>query len=190
MIPFASWSQSKSHVEAAWETPDLTMLQDGEGKTGQFELSALVDDLLENLNLASIVQLRTSVKMAGKSWSEQQAAKHESFVTAELAKTEEHILPVVANVLLPVLTELQLRQTMEEFSKTLHTLLPEFKDQQLVIKAPGENSRMLQQILDAQGVTAEIVESGEGEISIAGSSVMLVARLTDWCQKLRQAATA
>jgi hypothetical protein len=79
---------------------------------------------------------------------------------------------------------------MEEFSVTLKKLLPEFNSQDLVIKSPPMNSAMLKEALDAQAINAEIVDSDDGDISVASNSVVLAASLSDWTQRLRRVALA
>jgi hypothetical protein len=190
MIPFATWSQAQIEREVpVWKFPTRHLLNEAE-QAVQSDLADLVDGIVENIHQSTVVQLRTTLKLAGRNWAEQQAIKQESFVFAELRKAEERILSVVADLLCPVLTDLQLREMMEEFSVTLKKLLPEFNSQDLVIKSPPMNSAMLKEALDAQAINAEIVDSDDGDISVASNSVVLAASLSDWTQRLRRVALA
>lgn len=189
MIPFSTWSQAQLQREVPEWKLAAHQLDEAE-QAVHTELADLVDDIVENLNQSSVVQLRTTLKLAGKSWAEQQAVVQELFVVAELRKAEERILSVVADLLCPVLTDLQSREMMKEFSATLKKLLPEFNSQDLVIKSPPKNTSMLREALDAQAISAEIVDSDNGDISVASSSVVLAASLNDWTQRLKRVALA
>ena len=186
MIPFATWSQSKGDLEATGseETPGQpdNLVSDDLAA----ELSGLTDAIIDNLMTSNVADLRHALESLGMSWCERQTKQQEKCLKLELARVEETIMSAVADVLMPILTELQLKKVLKEFTSTLQTLLPELGNQNLVIKAPSDVHEMLSQTLHHQAISAEIVDTESRDISISGNQVVLVANLDAWSHKLRE----
>ena len=123
------------------------------------------------------------------SWAEHQANEHKRFVRQEIGKVEEQITSAVVDALVPILSELQLRQIMTEFATALQKLLPEFETQHLVIQAPKDVHEMLQLALNRQDVIADIEAIEDRQVKIAGTQVVLTANLDAWSEKLRELVT-
>jgi hypothetical protein len=65
MIPFATWSQAQIEREVpVWEFPTRHLLNEAE-QAVQSDLADLVDGIVENLHQSTVVQLRTTLKLAG-----------------------------------------------------------------------------------------------------------------------------
>ena len=190
MIRFAAWSQARCDSEDLAGKCNGQALQPDEVSLVQAELNGILDGIVENLRIASVVQLRATVKLAGKSWSEQQSIKNKQLVDAEFSRVEENIMDAVADVLLPVLTELKLREVMKEFSTILHKILPEFRSSEVIVNAPRQMHGLLQEALTHNAIVAEITSSKDNCISAQCDSVALTANLHIWCQNLRSFALA
>lgn len=190
MIPLATWSTTRFGNEIQLSDDDNSWPEHNKPVLAQLEMSGLLDSIVENLMTASIVQLRSSLDLVGKRWVEQQALQHESHLTAELVKVEERIMAAVAEALLPVLTELQLREVMQEFASILQKLLPEMGNQSIVINAPEDMHGLLSDALKQKAIAAEISCSDSLDITMAANQVVMVANLNAWSEKLRAAAVS
>ena len=189
MIPFSTWSQARQDSSEQSEPTDFgsqEMVLSGEIEA---ELAGLMDELVQNIVTSSIVQLRAALEAVGMSWAEHQANEHKRFVRQEISKVEEKITSAVVDALVPILSELQLRQIMTEFATTLQKLLPEFETQHLVIQAPKDVHELLQLALNRQAVNADIETIENRQVKIAGTQVVLTANLDSWGEKLRELVT-
>jgi hypothetical protein len=190
MIRFAAWSQARSDSEDLTGKCNDQLSQSDSISVVQAELNGLLDGIIESLRIAAVVQLRATVKLAGKSWSEQQSIKNKQLVEVEFSRVEACIMDAVADALLPVLTELKLREVMKQFSTTLHQILPEFRSKEIVINAPDEVHGLLHEALTQNAIDAEIVSVKDYRISTHCESVALTANLHNWCQNLKSFALA
>jgi hypothetical protein len=186
MIPFSAWSKSRYENEIAGGHCADATLDPAAPREADVELTNLMAEIVEGLMTASVVQLRSAFQEVGKQWVDQQTIRQEFLLSREMEKIEERVISAVADVLLPVLTDLQLRQVMNEFAATLQKLLPEFGGQSLLIKAPENTHEMLNVALQSQSIVAEIGCSEGLDVTISGSQVVLVASLEAWSQKLKQ----
>ncbi len=181
MMSLASWSQSRIAAEDLKATDQYSDSLRADKLVIENELSGLVEDIVENLLVATTAQFVATFDKLGKHWSYEQSRKRE----AELKKLEECIVNSVSNALLPVLQELQLAEVIKDFSGTLQKLIPEFGTQDVIIKAPYDLHTMLQEILHSRAIVAEITNAEDGDISVSGSQVVLVASLNDWSKRLK-----
>ena len=185
MIPLATWSQSRNEIEIA---NGQHAAQEFERSGSDTDLTNLMSSMVEGLMTASVVQLRSIVEHSERRWSDQYASNQENYISQELMKIEERIMSAVADVLIPVLHDLQLRDVMKTFADTLKKLLPEFGAKNLLIKAPEDTHGMLVEALRKQEIIADIANSDDQTITISGNQVVLVASLDAWGQKLRSMA--
>jgi hypothetical protein len=185
MIPFATWSQSRNEIEIAIGQHAAQGYERSESDT---DLSNLMSAMVEGLMTASVVQLRSIVEHSDRRRSDEQAYRQENYISQELLKIEERIMSAVADVLIPVLHDLQLRDVMRTFADTLKKLLPEFGVKNLIIKAPENIHGMLNEALRKQDIIADIAHSDDNDIAISGNQVVLVASLDAWSQKLKSMA--
>jgi hypothetical protein len=190
MIPFSTWSlargdrndpiaqQGSAHPYAV----DLVAIE--------VEVNDLVDALVDNLMTASVAQLRGVLESSGKTWSEQQAEKHNLQLEQEMTLLEDRIISAVTDSLLPVLSDVQLRDVMNDFAAVLQKLLPEFGAQKLRVTAPTDMHDILQRALQTKAINAEIVECDRREVIASSERVTLAANLDEWSQKIRRLVSA
>jgi hypothetical protein len=185
MIPFATWSQSRDEIENANRQHVAQGLGRSESDT---DLTNLMSAMVDGLMTASVVQLRSIVEHSDKRWSDEHASHQEQYISQELLKIEERIMSAVADVLIPVLEDLQLRDVMKTFADTLKKMLPELGAKNLVIKAPKNIHGMLNEALRKKDIIADIAYSDDHDIAISGNQVVLVASLDAWSQQLKSMA--
>jgi hypothetical protein len=185
MIPFATWSQSRDEIENANGQHAAQGLERSESDT---DLTNLMSAMVDGLMTASVVQLRSIVEHSDRRRSDQHASHQENYISQELLKIEERIMSAVADVLIPVLDDLQLRDVMKTFADTLKKLLPEFGAKNLIIKAPENIHGLLNEALRKQDIKADIANSDDHDITISGNQVVLVASLDAWSQQLKSMA--
>jgi hypothetical protein len=185
MIPFSTWSKSRHEFEVAGEQGHEAWSYPAEPSEADIELTDLMAELVEDLMTASVVQLRSALQDVGKQWADQQTIRQELMISREMEKIEERVISAVADVLIPVLSDLQLRDVMREFAATLQKLLPEFGGQNLLIKAPEDIHQMLNKALEGQKILADMEVSEGRDVTISGNQVVLVASLDAWTQKLK-----
>jgi hypothetical protein len=186
MIPFSDWSRAHSNEGDFPNFAQVTGSHLAEADAVQDEVTLLLDAMLDNLMTSSIAGLRTSLELVGESWATKQLSRQEQFLKREIEKIEEKITTAVADALLPVLSELQLYDVIQDFATTLQKLLPEFKTQDLLIKAPTDIHEMLSSALESKTIAAEIGSSESADITVAGNHVVLVANLSAWSQKIKE----
>jgi hypothetical protein len=189
MIPFAAWSQGRLDLAARDAKLDSKEPEEKGPSDFELEFSTFLDELIENLMTSSASQLRSTLVLMEKTRAELQQATQESHVANELSRIEDTVSKAVGDALLPVLNEAHQCQVMKEFAAILKKILPEFAEQSLLIKAPLPVHDELREMLQNQSINAEIVSNDNGEIRVAGSQVVLLARLGEWSERLKGVAS-
>lgn len=189
MIPYAVWSESRS------EFGDIIGLKCPDSAEVEFEieyqeeLAGLIEGVIDNLMSSSAAELRKIFGLMQQSRDEKRQRDLNAFLSKELVRIEEKTTAIVAEALVPVLTDLQRSRVVNEFASILKKIMPEFADHLLTVNAPAEFHEKISHALKLQSVEAELQESEKAEIVVAGSHVVLRADLDQWAQKLSEAAT-
>jgi hypothetical protein len=177
MTPFSAWAVkreqfSQLHVN---DGPGTSIVADMDA-----EFQGLLDALIDNLSSASAAQLLQTLHAMNASW----CAQHAERITAEMQRriglVEERILASLTEAMRPVLSDIHLKRTMQEFTDTLRKLLPEFDSATVAVKAPAGVHGVLIETLGEQHISAELLDNDTNSISATSKSVMLKADLEDW----------
>lgn len=187
MTPYAAWIQSKTEASNSADSEERT---GGPDKVFQDELGGLLEVITENLMASSAAQLRSSLAVMEHRLAEKQRENETSRFLGELSKIEEKTTALVADALVPVLSELQHSRIISEFASILKKALPEFGERRLTINAPDDVHQRLSTALKLQSIDAELASSQDGQIAISGSNVVIRADLDQWARNLSEVAAA
>lgn len=187
MTPFIAWSQARPDPLS----PDISVRETGDkdscGSDFEAELSLMLDEMIQNLMTSSVMQLRGTLRTMEQAREEQRRKDRSKFILDALLAIEEKTAAVVAEALLPVLSQLQLSQVMDEFTCILKKILPEFAQQSLRVDAPADLHDKLTNALQSQSISAEITVNQGNEIVVASDHVALKADLRQWSNNLSMA---
>jgi hypothetical protein len=186
MTPFFAWAAGRetqavteNHVHS--DRPTIHAVQAYE---------ALLDSLVDNLSSASAAQLNVTLDVMGKRWAEQQANRMAERLVTHFSTVEARISSTLAEALSPVMSDVHLTQTIQEFAQTLRRLLPEFAGETVAVNAPQALQAKIATALAAEGIDAELRDTEEDSVSASNASVSLTAELGTWAERrLRAHAT-
>jgi hypothetical protein len=186
MTPFIAWSQNKTGADDAViaRTP-MTVDSDF-----RIELGFLQDALLDNMISSSALQLRHVHIAMEESRVEKQQREQDVNVAKALMQIEEKISGAVADILTPVLSQLQTMKVISEFASVLKKILPEFADQTLLIQAPPDVHGKLAAAMQHHGLAANIQANDGPHIFVSGDNLVLRAELGHWSEALMREAAA
>lgn len=188
MTPFVAWSRSRT------EMPVLAGMIDGHAfqvelrTQTQDEISMLIEDMIENLISSSAVKLKNAFELMQQSCEEQRQKDQDARILQEISKIERMTTAIVADALVPVLSDLQRSRVVNEFASLLKKILPEFAQQSLTINAPDAVRDELSEALRRHSVEADVLLSDRDEIVVSGNTVVLRADLDQWARQLREVA--
>jgi ABC-type anion transport system duplicated permease subunit len=189
MTPYVVWSESRSefngNIDAAY--PDSVEVECA--IEFQEELSDLIEQVIANLMSSSTVELRKVLGAMQKSNDEKRQQEQRAYLSKELTRIEDKTTAIVAEALLPVLTDLQRSRLVNEFASTLKKILPEFAGHLITVDAPVELHDKISHALKLNSIEAEVQTSNKSEIVVAGSHVVLRAELDLWARRLGEVAT-
>jgi hypothetical protein len=181
MIPFSAWSQNKiDTVNGVCPSP----LEDDEETEFSIELGFLLDAMLENVVTSSSLQLRRMHVAMEEGRMTKLRHEQEMQVAKVLLQIEDRTTDAVAQVLLPVLSQLQMSKVIDEFASVLKKVLPEFADQTLLVKAPANTHATLAAALHREALSVNIEAHDGPNIFVDGENVVLRAELDRWCETL------
>lgn len=144
------------------------------------EFQGLLDALIDNLSSASAAQLSQTLHAMNASWCEREVQKITAEMQRRIGSVEERIMASLTEAMRPVMSDIYLKRTMQEFTETLRKLLPEFNSATLAIKAPAGVHGILAETLGEQHIAAELLDTDTNIISATSKSVMVSAELDDW----------
>ena len=190
MTPFAAWVQSKAEVHVFASSDDAPFSAEEKDQSLHDEIGGLEEAIVDNLMASSKAQLRSTLALMEQRLEKKRQENQDSYLRAELSKIEERTTTMVADALVPVLSELQRSRIVNEFASILKRILPEFAQQRLTIDAPDDVHDRLSSALKVQSIEADLASSQDRQITIAGSNVVLRADLEQWVRRLSEAAAA
>ena len=190
MTPYATWVQSKAEMPFLATSDERHSCGSEKERLFQEELCGFLELIVENLMTSSAAQLRISVSLMQQQLEEKRQETLRSQLLGELSKIEERTTAMVAEALLPVLSEIQHSRVIKEFAAVLKKTLPEFAQQRLTVSAPVDVHNRLSVALKLQSIEADVVTNDDCQIVVAGSNVVLRAELDQWARNLSEVAAA
>jgi hypothetical protein len=189
MRRFAEWSLSRSTVFPSDGPTSCTESSNGSNVVSS-EISALTHDMLENVLTASATALRSTLEVARAQWEEQNMTFQQRLLSTQIGIAEDTIMQAVADVLSPILAEVELQQMMEEFAVTLKKVLPDFVRGGLTVQAPSHAKHAVERALHDNAVEAEVIAFEAAEVTAGSDRVQLSASLRHWSEKLKEVVSA
>jgi hypothetical protein len=177
MTPFSAWAMKR---EGCVQPDAHDEFRTSSAEDLDTEFQGLLDALIDNLSSASAAQLSQTLCEMNASWCEREAQKITTDMQSRIGSMEERIMASLTEAMRPVMSDIYLKRTMQEFTETLRKLLPEFNSATVAIKAPAGVQGVLAETLAEQHIAVELLDTDKNSISATSKSVMVSAELEDW----------
>jgi hypothetical protein len=180
MTPFSEWARQRQNSGESG--------RDSESDEPADVVNDLIAGLEQSLRYSEAARHWQLVGEAQEHWMRQAAEARNGALDSRIAEIEDRLASSVEAALTPLLKEALVKKGIEEFCTVLQRHLQSATGFQPTISAPMSWRKILDDELDASGITATIEEKFSGEVSATVDDTEIETDICSWFQRLRQEA--